>query len=79
MNESNILKKEDKIQLILRQTNYTETEAEEKLIFFHEDHISVIKDFLGIKEKREQPMVSLNQEIYKQLRKKLNIISPIQK
>ena len=64
--------KEDKIQMILRQTNYTESEAEEKLIIFKEDPLLVIKDFLGIKDKIAEPIVSVNQEIYKQLRIKLN-------
>ena len=58
--------------MILRQTNYTEIEAEEKLSIFNEDPILVIKDFLGIKEKRVKPILSLNQEIYKQLRYKLS-------
>lgn len=62
----------DKIQMILRQTNYTESEAEEKLTNFKEDPLLVIKDFLGIKDKRVEPIVSVNQEIYKQLRIKLN-------
>ena len=64
--------KEDKIQMILRQTNYTESEAEEKLTIFNDDHIQVIKDFLGIKDKNVKPILSVNQEIYKQLRIKLN-------
>lgn len=64
--------KEDKIQMILRQTNYTESEAEEKLTIFKEDPLLVIKDFFGIKDKREKPILSVNQEIYKQLRYKLN-------
>lgn len=65
---------DDKIQMILRQTNYTESEAKEKLIVFKEDYILVIKDFLGIKDKdkREKPICSVNQEIYKQLRYKLS-------
>ena len=70
--ESRSNSKEDKIQIILRQTNYTELEAEEKLTIFKEDPLLVIKDFLGIKEKREKPILSLNQEIYKHLRYKLN-------
>ena len=69
----------DKIQMILRQTNYTESEAEEKLNIFKEDHILVIKDFLGIKEKKDKPICSVNQEIYKQLRYKLNTNTQIQK
>ena len=64
--------KEGKIQMILRQTNYSEIEAAEKLTIFKEDPLLVIKDFLGIKDKREKPILSLNQEIYKQLRYKLN-------
>lgn len=62
----------DKIQMILRQTNYTESEAEEKLTIFKDEPLLVIKDFLGIKDKRLEPIVSVNQEIYKQLRIKLN-------
>lgn len=65
-------KKEEKIQMILRQTNYTVSEAEEKLAIFKEDPILVIKDFLGIKDKKEKPISSVNQEIYRQLRYKLN-------
>ena len=62
----------DKIQMILRQTNYTEAEAEEKLTIFKDEPLLVIKDFLGIKDKRVEPILSVNQEIYKQLRIKLN-------
>ena len=69
----------DKIQMILRQTNYNEREAEEKLNIFNNDHILVIKDFLGIKEKKDKPICSVNQEIYKQLRYKLNTNTQIQK
>jgi len=70
--ETRSYSKEDKIQMILRQTNYTESEAEEKLTIFNDDHIQVIKDFLGIKDKNVKPILSVNQEIYKQLRIKLN-------
>jgi hypothetical protein len=77
---SEIIKgKEEKIQMILRQTNYTITEAEEKLIIFKEDPILVIKDFLGIKDKIVKPISSLNQEIYRQLRYKLNTNTNLQK
>jgi hypothetical protein len=36
------------------------------------DEISVIKAYFGITEKKETQIKSLNQEIYKQLRNKLN-------
>jgi hypothetical protein len=61
-----------KIQIILRQTNYTETEAEEKLMKYNNDPLLVIKDFLGIKERNENKVYSVNQEIYRQLRHKLD-------
>jgi hypothetical protein len=65
---------EEKIQMILRQTNYTEQEARMKLEEFYDDPIVVIKDFLGIpsKESQTRNVTSINQEIYKQLRYKLD-------
>jgi hypothetical protein len=64
----------EKVHKIICQTNYTEIEALEKLHQFHGDEILVIKDYLGI---HTQPMPkpevkSVNQEIYKQLRYKLD-------
>jgi Glu-tRNA(Gln) amidotransferase subunit E-like FAD-binding protein len=65
---------EEKIQMILRQTNYTEEEARNKLEEYNDEPILVIKDFLGIplKESQTRPVRSINQEIYKQLRYKLD-------
>jgi hypothetical protein len=62
----------EKIQLIMRQTDYTEDITKQKLLEFDNDHIKVIKDFMGISEKPVKPIVSVNQEIYKQLRHKLD-------
>jgi hypothetical protein len=62
----------DKIDIILRQTDYTEIEAREKLILYNYDHIKVIKSFFGIQEKKEKSITSVNQEIYKQIRFKLD-------
>ena len=62
----------DKVQIILRQTNYSEEEAREKLIKFNLDHILVIKSFLGITEKKAPEIKSINQEMYKQMRYKLD-------
>jgi hypothetical protein len=64
-------KEQDKIQMLCRQTNYTQEEAKEKLIEFDQDIVKVIKNYLGIKEKVE-PIKSINQEIYKQFRQKMN-------
>ena len=63
---------DEKIQLILRQTDYTEEKALTKLEEFNYDHISVIKDFFGIPLQRENKIKSVNQEIYRQIRYKLN-------
>jgi hypothetical protein len=59
------------IHIICNQTNYDINTAKEKLLLFNNDYILVIKDFLNIPEKKE-PIKSLNQEIYKQLRYKLD-------
>jgi hypothetical protein len=64
---------EEKIGIILRQTTYTPEEAKCKLIEKSGDHIKVIRSFMGITEKKELPINSMNQEIYRQLRNKLNI------
>ncbi len=63
---------EEKIQIIIRQTDYSEEIAREKLKENNYDEILTIKSYLGISEKKTKPMKSINQEIYKQLRTKLN-------
>jgi hypothetical protein len=63
---------EEKIQMILRQTNYNEEQVREKMIDFNGDHIAIIKSFLGISEKKEQSIKTINQEIYRQIRLKLD-------
>jgi|LauGreStaDraftv2_3_1035109.scaffolds.fasta_scaffold140042_1 hypothetical protein len=66
---------EEKINIILRQTNYTYEEAQYKLKENNNDHIQVIKKYIGINDKKTTTTCkpnSLNQEIYKQLREKMN-------
>jgi DNA-binding ferritin-like protein len=65
---------EELIQIIMRQTTYTEEEAGEKLAELGYDPISVIRDFMGIKpkEQKQETIKSVNQEIYKQIRYKLD-------
>jgi metal-responsive CopG/Arc/MetJ family transcriptional regulator len=62
------------IDIIIRQTNYTEKEAREKLAEYNYDYVAVIKAYLGIHttEKKALEPKSLNQEIYKQMRHKLD-------
>jgi hypothetical protein len=58
-----------KIQIIMRQTDYTEDKSREKLGQFNFDEIAVIRDYFGIVEKKvPEPVKSVNQAIYKQLR-----------
>jgi len=63
---------QEKVQMILRQTDYSEEEASNKLKDSNYDHISVIKSYLGITEKKAPPIKTVNQEIYKQIRYRLD-------
>ena len=56
---------EDSIQIIMRQTNYNETQAKEKLQNHKNDYVKVIEEYMEIPEKSKTPMVSVNQEKYK--------------
>ena len=61
------------IDIILRQTNYSEEEAKDKLSEYNNDYIAVIKAYLGVKKDTSKPEIkSVNQEIYKQMRFKLD-------
>ena len=62
----------EKIQKILRQTDYSEDTAREKLKEYNFDEILAIKAYFGITNKNPTPIKSINQEIYKQLRNKLD-------
>jgi hypothetical protein len=63
----------NKISTIRRQTNYTETEAYTQLQQCDNDHILVIKTFLGINNKpKVVKPTSLNQETYRQIRLQLD-------
>ena len=71
---------QEKIQIIIRQTDYTEEQAINKYIFYNKDEQKVIRDFFGLPLKQEKGLnnytittESLNQEIYNQFRKKLII------
>ena len=61
------------IKKVMSQTNYTEEQALEKLKLFNCDYMKVIKDYMGIPEKKEEKKVkSVNQEIFRQIRTKLD-------
>jgi hypothetical protein len=63
---------EEKVQKILRQTDYTDEVAREKLKEHGYHEIAVIKSYLGITEKKAPVAKSVNQEIFRQLRHKLD-------
>jgi hypothetical protein len=63
---------DENVQIVMRQTDYTEEVAKEKLKEFNYDHIAVIKSYLGVPDKKAAPVKSVNQEIYKQLRYRLD-------
>lgn len=64
---------EQHVQKVMAQTNYTVEEAREKLRLFNCDYMRVIKDYMGIPEKKEERKVkSVNQEIFRQIRTTLD-------
>jgi len=60
------------VEKVMSQTNYTKEEAIEKLKLFNCDYMRVLKDYMGIPEKKNCKIKSINQEIYKQIRFKLD-------
>jgi hypothetical protein len=61
------------VKKVMSQTNYTQEEAREKLQLFNCDYMRVLKDYMGIPEKKEKPSIkSVNQEIYRQIRTTLD-------
>lgn len=64
---------DDIVRKIVAQTNYSEEIAIQKLHQFNGDFMKVLKDYMGIPEKKtNKPIKSLNQEIYKQIRSTLD-------
>ena len=63
---------EEKVKTVMRQTDYTEEISREKLNEHNGDHLKVIRSYLGITEKKAPVIKSINQEIYKQFRSRLD-------
>ena len=66
---------EERIQLVMRQTDYTQDVAREKLTACNYDAIKCIKAYMGITEKKTPTQVSLNQQIYRELRTQLGAVA----
>ena len=60
------------LQIVLSQTNYTEEEAINKLKLYNCDYMKVIREYMGIPDKKPQKVKSVNQEIFKQIRTTLD-------
>lgn len=74
MESSSSLLNEDQIKLVMGQTTYDKETASEKLILFKGDVIKVLRDYMSIPEPSQPVVKSVNQTIYKELRKNLGII-----
>jgi hypothetical protein len=59
----------DKIGIVMRQTTYNEEQARQKLEQFNDDIEKVLDEYNEIEEEPEDKIVSVNQTIYKEIRK----------
>lgn len=58
--------------IVSRQTNYTLDQIKDKLIEYNYIHTDIIKEYMGIQKTKPYVISTLNQEIYKQIRHKLD-------
>jgi len=56
------------IDFVLRQTNMEKEEAIKRLNEYDFDSIKVIKEHFGIKEQKQDNVVSVNQQVYREIR-----------
>jgi hypothetical protein len=56
------------IDFVLRQTNMEREEAIKRLNEYDFDSIKVIKEHFGIKKQKEDNVVSVNQQVYREIR-----------
>jgi hypothetical protein len=66
---------EERIQIVMRQTDYTNDVAREKLTACNYDSIKCIREYMGITEKKTPVNVSVNQQIYRELRTKMGAVA----
>ena len=71
MEETNL---NELIQKVKRQTTLEEDEIKSQLRENNNDFMKVIKNHFSVPEKKEEEMVSINQKIYKQIRRKMDNI-----
>jgi len=70
-------RQEKVIELIKNQTNYTEQEIVDKLKYWNNDYLSVIKEYLNpsFMEKKREESISTNQQMMKEIRKFMDVSS----
>jgi N-acetylmuramic acid 6-phosphate (MurNAc-6-P) etherase len=66
---------EERIQIVMRQTDYTKEMARDKLTACNYDSIKCIREYMGITEKKAPANVSVNQQIYRELRTKMGAVA----
>ena len=60
------------LDIIMRQTDYDKDTALSKLKEHNNNHMQVIKDFMGIKPKKEETCAYVSQQRYKIIRSELD-------
>ena len=61
-------------QIVMNQTTYTEDEALTKLGLHNNDICKVLREFMSIPEPPAKKITSINQSIYKEIRRNLGIV-----
>jgi hypothetical protein len=59
---------EDQIEMIMRQTDYNREIVLEKLATHENDTMKVIREFMGITTKPTEKKISVNQQVFKEIR-----------
>lgn len=70
-------RQEKVVELIKNQTNYTEQQILEKLKYWNNDYLSVIKEYLNpsFMEKKSDKPISTNQKMMTEIRKFMDVSS----
>lgn len=64
---------QDKIQMILNQTELTEKQTEDLMKKHNNDYIKVIEEYMNVPDKPSPKDLTTNQEIYKQIREFMDV------
>mgnify|MGYP003340572291 CR=1 FL=1 len=64
--------KKEKIEIIMRQTDYDYSKSEEQLLKYNNNIEGVIKEYMGIVPKEKQNTLTSNQQRYYMIRKAMD-------